>query len=415
MRDLYSYSLSPDQFAGAQRRVSARFGERMHTRWLVEGASALSLVAALAITAHPLTDGRLLGSIGMSVGAAMAVAVVCALLALFARHHGIQLLVRRSTFAPGRWQVGVDDEGLWTQGPHGEAFTRWSGWRWVEERGGLVLVYHDDVHAHPIPFAAFHSPEERSEFVEHVRARIAAQPGEMRAQPAPHPPVATPTAQPEGMPVVFAPTFRTLVDSAVKIALLRRVAPSQLAVTWAQVVGLVLATLLPPLAFALATLGEAGHLGWSHLPEILFHVPVILVSTIMLACLIGRTVYVEALLAGALLAWVVIDSVSLGLWLAVARSLGEAPAASMAFHYVPIAWLAIAVGRLAMSFVPAPAPRRGWVLATCVFFLALPLAGVHRERSLWSAADEHPVEQARSGLPGATVGSPLALLRGVAD
>ena len=35
----------------------------------------------------------------------------------------------------------------------------------------------------------------------------------------------------------------------------------------------------------------------------------------------------------------------------------------MAFYYGPIAWLTIAVTRLALSFVPAPGPRPGWVLA----------------------------------------------------
>ena len=68
------------------------------------------------------------------------------------------------------------------------------------------------------------------------------------------------------------------VTPAVRIAALLPVAPSQLAATWVQVVGLVLATLIPPMAFAAASIGEAGHVAWHQLPAVLFHVPVLLVS-----------------------------------------------------------------------------------------------------------------------------------------
>ncbi len=382
MRDLYSYSLSPDHFVGAARRVAARMAERMHTRWFAEITAALFLVAVLALAAHPLTDGRLLVDMGIAPGWLTASAVACGLLSLFARHHGILLVLRRSTLEPGAWQLGVDDEGLWSQGPHGESFTRWSGWQSVEEHRGMVLLYHDNAHVHAIPFAAFATTEERREFIAHVRAKVAAQPGEMRqpgARPAPPQPAA-----PHSEPITFAPGFRTLVDTAVKIAAFRRIAQSQLAVTWVQILGIVLTTLVPPFAFALAAVGDSGHLAWKHLPGVLFHVPMMLIAAIMVAHLIGRIVYVAPLFAGALLAWSVIDLFSLGLWLAVTPWLDDQAVASLAFHYVPIAWLALAVTRLALSFVPAPSARPGWVLLACTLFIALPMGGVWRERSLWS-------------------------------
>jgi hypothetical protein len=384
MRDLYSYSLSPQQFAASARRNSARSGERMHTRPLVDIAGVLFLLAVAAMAANPVSDGRLLGSVGISMGAMAAFAVVCACLALFARHSGLQLLVRRSTFAPGPWKIGVDDDGLWLEGPHGESFTRWSGWKAVEEHGELVLLYHDDVTAHPVPFAAFESAEERREFIAHVRARIAAQPGEMRPSSAAGPHAARSAGQPEAQPINFAPNFRTLLETAARIVMLRPVVKSQLDVTWVQILGLVLASLVPPIAFSLATVGAEGYLAWDFLPAVLFHVPMLLVAMIVVAHLIGRTAYVSALLAGALLAWTLIDFFSLGAWLVVQEWAGDNVAVNMAFYYAPIAWLTIAMVRLALSLVPAPGPRAAWVLAAGVIFVALPLGGVHRERSLWS-------------------------------
>jgi len=64
--------------------------------------------------------------------------------------------------------------------------------------------------------------------------------------------------------------------------------------------------------------------------------------------------------------------------------IGEDRDASMAFYFVPIAWLALAVTRVALSLTPEPGKRATWVVAVCTLFLALPLATIYRERSIWS-------------------------------
>ena len=380
MRDLYGYSLSPDHLAASVRRHSRRVLERMHTSGFVQLLGGIAVACLAALVGEALTDGQVLAPLGVPARAPAAIAIVCIALAVLSRHHGILLLVRRSTLMPGAWKLGVDDDGLWLQGPHGESFTRWTGWRTVEEKDGLVLLYHDELHHHPVPFSAFASEEERSAFVDHVRARIAT-----------HPVARTPGGAvrmaggdaPQAPPPKFAPTFATLLRTAARIALLQPVAQSQLNVTWIQVVGVVLATLVPPVAFTIARVGEHGHIAWESLPAVLFHVPVILVAAVMVAHFIGRAQSVVPILAGALLAWAAIDFLSLGAWLALLAAVGDDPIGRIAFHYVPIAWLALAVARLGLSFIPAPGPRLGWVVLTCAMFLALPLAAVQRERSLW--------------------------------
>jgi hypothetical protein len=128
---------------------------------------------------------------------------------------------------------------------------------------------------------------------------------------------------------------------------------------------------------------------------------VILVAAIMVAYFIGRPQSVVPILAGTLLAWAAIDFVSLAAWGAITQNVAYNQALSYALYYAPLAWLALSVMRLALSFIPSPGPRLGWVLVTCLLFLALPLAAIQRERSLWSfdyarSADASKADQAPS-------------------
>ena len=409
MKDLYSYSLSPDHLAASVRRQSRRVLERMHTGGFVQLLNGVAILCLAAIAGEALTDGQVLSPLGIGAWAPSGVAIACIALALLSHHHGVLLVVRKSTLLPGAWKLGVDDDGLWLQGPHGESFTRWTGWRAVEEKDGLVLLYHDELHHHPVPYSAFATDEERAEFVDHVRAKIAAHP-DARVPGGALPAVAGSDAGAKP-PARFAPGFASLVRTGARIALLQPVVQSQLNVTWVQVVGIVLATLVPPIAFTVARVGEHGHLAWELLPAVLFHVPVILVAAVMVAHFIGRSQSVVPLLAGALLAWVAIDFASLGAWLAILEVAGPDPVGAMALEYAPVAWLALALARLGLSFIPAPGPRLGWVVLACAMFLALPLTAVHRERSLWmpdrAAPDFSPAAVAANRPAAPTVpGSP---------
>jgi hypothetical protein len=382
MRDLLSYSLSPDHFAQAAMHNSTRFMKRMHTYLVVQVALAVFIAALVLIGFGAIPGASPAATVGLSASTLAVVAIACWVLIVVSQRQGMRVLLRKSTFAPGACQLGVDDDGLWLKGPHGESFTRWSGWRSVEERGDLVLLYHDDAHFYPVPFAAFQSAEERGEFVRHVRAKIAAEPGEVRSPSVP-PPIPE-TLSPRPVLVATPPTFRALVATAAKLITFRRVSEGDLAVSWLQIVGLVIATLLPPLAFAALSIGDSGHFDFAYLPQVLFHVPVMLFAAVVLANVVGRTAHVSSILAGALLAWTAIDFLSLGAWLAVMNVVGEDRDASMAFYFVPIAWLALAVTRVALSLTPEPGKRATWVVAACTLFLALPLATVYRERSVWS-------------------------------
>src|SRR5258706_12974404 len=161
MRDLFQYTLTPDHLVEALRRNSVRVAERIHTRSVIRLATFVLLVPLAVVTVEALTDWDFDDPRDLVLPAMSALAIVAGLLLVTAQRQGLYLLVRKGSYIAGSWELGVDTDGLWSRGPHGESFTRWSGWKNVEERGELVLLCQDDIHCHPIPFAAFQSTEER--------------------------------------------------------------------------------------------------------------------------------------------------------------------------------------------------------------------------------------------------------------
>ena len=176
-----------------------------------------------------------------------------------------------------------------------------------------------------------------------------------------------------------------LLKIALRLASFRRVPEDELRMSWMRLLGIAAATLLPPLAFALVDVGADGMLDWHNLPGILFHIPVMLVGSVVVAYFVGRRDQVVQLLAATMLAWVVIDFSCLALWLVAPGRLHRSYFASMAFYVAPLVWLAIAMGRFSATLSTILATR-GAVVASILagLFVALPLGAVYRERSLWS-------------------------------
>src|SRR5437868_11075731 len=115
-------------------------------------------------------------------------------------------------------------------------------------------------------------------------------------------------------------TVRSFVSAAFRLATFRRVAEEQLDVSWRQLLGIALFTLLPPLIFSLWSVGVAeGTVSWMYLPGAVFHLVVMLVASIVTAHLIGRPDRVVMLMAVTMLAWTLIDAVALAGW-AMVRS-----------------------------------------------------------------------------------------------
>jgi hypothetical protein len=199
-------------------------------------------------------------------------------------------------------------------------------------------------------------------------------------------------------PIRQAPDARQLLDTAFRLAFFRRVADRALDVSWLQVMAVVAVSLLIPLVSALVTVGSDGRFTAYDLPGALFHVPVILVASVLLVELL-RVARVSQLVMAGLLAWCAIDFLTLAAGIAVDEPGADVPGSVEFLQYVPVAWMSLAFARYVLSLAPASARRAGWVIAVCAFVLAVPLAGVNRERSLWSM--DYSASPSQEGYPNA--------------
>jgi hypothetical protein len=270
-----------------------------------------------------------------------------------------------SEYPAGEWEVGIDADGIWTRGPHTESFTQWKGWSRVVEQYGFVLLCHDERNAFAIPTNAFASEAEKTEVVAHIREAIERH-------------------RPMLLNARSRPRSQSLSRNALRIAAFLPVDPAALQVSWPRILALVVLTLIPPLAYAVWSVGDEGYFAWMSTPAVLFHVVVILVAAVIAAAAIGRREQVVPLLAATLLAYVVIDSTTLFAWALLHEGLEKSRASNLAFFLGPLAWLALAVGRFAVSLGPVSRPRAGLGFVVLFLFLALPLGAIYRERSFWT-------------------------------
>jgi hypothetical protein len=176
-----------------------------------------------------------------------------------------------------------------------------------------------------------------------------------------------------------------LLKIALRLASFRRVSEDELRMPWMWILGIAAATLLPPLVYALIDTGSDGMLGWQNLPGVLFHIPVMLVGSVVVAYFVGRRDQVMEIFAATMLAWIVIDFSCLALWLVAPDRLHRSNFTSFAFYVGPLAWLAFAVGRYSAT-LSTILTTRGAIVASILasLFMALPLGAVYRERSLWT-------------------------------
>ena len=180
------------------------------------------------------------------------------------------------------------------------------------------------------------------------------------------------------------PSGRDLARAAFQIPFFRKVPASQVSASWLQLLAIVAISLIPPMMFAAANVAP-GRFTLMHLPGVLFHVPVMLVVAIAIAALSGRGEHVRAILTATVLAWTVIDALSLAAWGVSQSSMRQNQSANLIFYYGPVAWLCLAIARFGISLERIAISRRTWIVVVAIVLLGAPLTEVHRERSLWTA------------------------------
>ena len=385
MRDRIAYTLSPPQYAAAVLRCQHRLASRMHTHglWRIAGTVFACSLIYLMVMGILMVD--IMGwERSEYVAIAAAVALFAYWLAIQSYRQGLNVLLRRGeTLACGPHELLIEESGIWDLGPVTDTFIRWPAWKEVEEYDGLLVCHLDDFSFIALPLAAFASGEEKESFKALVRAkRVQAKEGPRTSTPMPF----TPAIESGAAAGASKTGPGSLARAALRIAFLRRVDAAELGATWSRVIVAALVAMLVPTLFGALGIADAGKLDWDNLPAALFNLPLAVVTAVVVAQLLGRPRDVASLALAILLAWTVIDFLSLATYHLALQAAGGRPgtAPSGAWYYGPIVWLMLAAGRFALAGTPAPVPRGGWVMLACALLLALPLTGIERERSLWT-------------------------------
>jgi len=182
--------------------------------------------------------------------------------------------------------------------------------------------------------------------------------------------------------VPFRAMLRVAADAA-RLAFLRPLPEGRPAESWLAVMVAVLGSVAVPIVTAFVDVGLKGQWNWFGLSSALLHVPLLLGAAILIAYAIGRPGEVPRILVAGLLIVLVIDCVSAGMMMALsAIPIWNRVVAR--FQWFGAAWLALALAVFACRLVGRGA-RRVAVIASCTVLIALPLASVYRDRSLWYA------------------------------
>lgn len=179
--------------------------------------------------------------------------------------------------------------------------------------------------------------------------------------------------------------FSSRIADALRVAAFIKVPEERMRASWVEIMAAAFLALCVPTAYAFIASGGDGMFASRGVHGALLFVPVFLFGVAIVARIARRDDAVPAVLFAALLAWAVIDAVSLSAWAAATR-LADAQAQaflSFAFFYGPLAWLALAVARFASVTATVRGGRQAAVLAASAAFLAFPMAYLQPQRSLW--------------------------------
>ena len=269
--------------------------------------------------------------------------------------------------------------------------------------GDLILLWVQDDHCYPLPASAFESKEEQAAFIAHVQEKIRTAKREPAAEtitPPSSAEIVTTTAMPEGEDDngVISLLRRNCVPMPSGSPSFSEIAADRFPATWWQVAVFGAITLLIPLLYDFASIGTAGRFDWEAIPLAIAHIPIILLAAIVTAYALGSSDKTLFLLQAFLMIAAAIDFVVYVTYF-VAVGLYPQPwpyQINIAYNVLPPIWLGLACARAAAGPLSGLVGLRTAAYAVCIILLALPLTRMHRERSLWQAANNQ-LESAETG------------------
>jgi hypothetical protein len=175
------------------------------------------------------------------------------------------------------------------------------------------------------------------------------------------------------------------IADALRVAAFIKVPEERMRASWVEIMAAAFLALCVPTAYALIAGGGDGTFASRGVHSALLFVPVFLFGVAIVARIARRDDAVPTMLFATLLAWAVIDAISLSIWAALTLipESDAHPLLGSVFFYGPLAWLALAVARFASVTATVTSGRQAAVLAASAAFLAFPMAYLQPQRSLW--------------------------------
>ena len=162
---------------------------------------------------------------------------------------------------------------------------------------------------------------------------------------------------------------------------------------WGKILALAAATIVLPVLVSFGVLGMKGEWSWEPLPSVVFHLPLVLAASIASAYAVRRPEAVQRFLYAGMLVAVFVDVIVAIAFVAFIQHSRDRDVYWL-LGFVPPVWLALAMAAYAGRAI-APGVRRLAVIAGCAFFVALPLATLHRDRTFWHALPDPGEAEAR--------------------
>jgi hypothetical protein len=402
MKDAYSFSLTPDQFAAAilyrsRKNVLPRLLRYAHAfaSFVFLGASAFLFAVAMARRTVP-------AEAVLTVLAVLAAAVVAS---HFIGLHASRVLLRRATYMTTLRTLHVEPEGLRQTGDGVELFHRWDSFAGAAIHRDILYLNLDAVTFYPIPLSAFGSQAEAEEFAAYVNERARSlSPSSEQAPPATANVPDSASTQVSDSPVRESRRWdgiRSAIADALRLAFFLPVKEGHPPARWSAIFLLASISVAIPILSALWDVGSEGQWNWFSLSSALFHIPLLLAAAIVAAYALGRAGDVPRLLMAGLLISVVIDVLSV-----VLGAMPVLPRIAGGSQWFAPTWLALALATYGCRLVD-PGIRRVAVLACCIVLVAVPLSSIYRDRGFWhepyNPDDESGGKQARYGAGGEDV------------
>ena len=324
------------------------------------------------------------------------------------QHRLFRSIAIADTSLSGSRLMTIEEGGLRSRNSNRESFVGWSGIRSIEEVGGLILLYLDDVSFIPIPASAFPDSTERAEFLAELRRRTAAeemtepvavvqttssQSTEQNLQEKPSAPNVSASIRQGSAPESTAPTFhqrlsfanlRANIIQGFRLAFFLRPKMAGAHATeasWSTLVALSF------LSVAISFLAERpafrpyGLFVAYVLPGDAFTLPVMMVGAWALALLAGRTERTLALLVAMASLAIPIHLVEFLLRLKLDKE--QSAQALLLIRLSGSVWLAVASSVAAIRLLGAR--KRKWPTAAVLGFVLVALPLALSDRMLWWA------------------------------